>query len=124
MLLKLLVIRLIPIIMLIFLKERKQIKLATAVVCAIYGICFWVTVCNIFLQKQWFGIIIFLISVFPHYIFYIFSLWMILRCIWQVWSIRVWKRIRFLSILCVLFGILSEFYISTEILQKFFEIFK
>ena len=124
MLLKLMIIRLIPICVLGFLRERYQIKMITGGISVLYAICFLTTVWKIFTQEKWLGILILPISMFPHYICYIFSLWIMLRCIWHAWSERVWKRVYILSIFSVFLGVLSENYINTKILQLFFKIFK
>ncbi len=124
MLLKLMIFRLAPFGILGFLKERRQIKFVTGIIIALYAISFIVTVWKIFSQKKWLGVLVLPISMFPHYICYVFSIWIILRCIWQIWSERVWKRIYFLSILSVLLGVLAENYVNTKILQIFFKIFK
>ena len=124
MLLKLMIIRLIPICVLGLLRERYQIKMMTGGISALYVICFLTTVWKIVTQEKWLGILIVPVSLFPHYICYIFALWIILRCIWHAWSERVWKRVYIVSIFSVLLGVLSENYINTKILQIFFKIFK
>ena len=124
MLLKLMIIRMVPICVLGFLKERYQIKMITGGISVLYVICFLTTVWKIFTQEKWLGIFILPVAMFPHYICYIFALWIMLRCIWHAWSERVWKRVYILSIFSVLLGVLSENYINTKILQIFFKIFK
>ncbi len=124
MLLKLLIFRFGPFGILGFLKERRQIKLVTGIIVVLYTISFLITVWKIFSQERLLGVLVLPISMFPQYIFYVFSICIVLRCIWQIWSERVWKRIYFLSILSVLLGILAENYINTKILQIFFKIFK
>ena len=124
MLLKLVILRLVPICMLGLLKDRYQIKLMTGGVSVLYAVGFVMSAWKIVTQEKWLGILILLVSLFPHYICYIFALWIMLRCIWQAWSERVWKRVYILSIFSVLLGVLSENYINTKILQLFFKIFK
>ena len=124
MLLKLVILRLVPICMLGLLKDRYQIKLMTGGVSVLYAVGFVMSAWKIVTQEKWLGILILPVSLFPHYICYIFSLWIMLRCIWHAWSERVWKRVYILSIFSVLLGVLSENYINTKILQIFFKIFK
>lgn len=124
MLLKLMIIRMVPICALGLLKERYQIKVITGGISILYIICFLATVWKIFTQEKWLGLVMLPASLLPHYICYIFALWIMLRCIWHAWSERVWKRVYILSIFSVLLGVLSENYINTKILQIFFKIFK
>ena len=124
MLLKLVILRLVPICMLGLLKDRYQIKLMTGGLSVLYAVGFVMSAWKIVTQEKWLGILILLVSLFPHYICYIFALWIMLRCIWQAWSERVWKRVYILSIFSVLLGVLSENYMNTKILQIFFKIFK
>lgn len=124
MLLKLVIFRLVPICVLGLLKDRYQIKLMTGGVSVLYAVGLVMSAWKIVIQEKWLGILILPVSLFPHYICYIFSLWIMLRCIWHAWSERVWKRVYILSIFSVLLGVLSENYINTKILQIFFKIFK
>lgn len=124
MLLKLVILRLVPICMLGLLKDRYQIKLMTGGVSVLYAVGLVMSAWKIVIQEKWLGILILPVSLFPHYICYIFSLWIMLRCIWHAWSERVWKRVYILSIFSILLGVLSENYINTKILQIFFKIFK
>lgn len=123
MLLKSVILRLVPICVLGLLKDRYQIKLMTGGVSVLYAVGFVMSAWKIVTQEKWLGILILPVSLFPHYICYIFALWIMLRCIWQAWSERVWKRVYILSIFSVLLGVLSENYINTKILQLFFKIF-
>ena len=124
MLFRLLFIRLCPLAALRFCKDRKQIKLSVAMLLLCYGVCFLIAVGKIMVEKKWAAIVFIPLSMFPHYICYVFSIWILIRCIWCAWSERVWKRIHSLSVISVFAGILMESYWNPKILQIFFEIFK
>lgn len=124
MLLRLLLFRLGPLIALRFCKDRKQIKLAVAMLLISYSACFSIAAWKLFSQEHWKGILYLPISMFPHYICYAFAIWVLLRCIWSAWSERVWKRIYIISSISVILGILAENYWNPKVLQFFFEIFK
>lgn len=124
MLFRLLLFRLGPFIGLHFCKERKQMKLAVRLLLLCYGVCLIIAVWKIVSEKKWLGILYVPISMFPHYIFYGFAIWILVRCIWSAWSERVWRRIYQISLLCIILGILTENYWNPKILHFFFEIFK
>ncbi len=122
MLLRLILLRMSPLISLRFCKNREQIKRAVWFLLICYGLCLLLAVWKLFSQEKWMGIIYLPLALFPHYLCYGFAIWMILRCILGAWSERVWKRIFSLSILSIALGILSENYWNPKILQFFFEI--
>ena len=124
MLFRLMILRVVPVAMLKFWKKRNQLKKMLVMLCIGCVILFFAAVWELFVQKGWRGLIFLLMSLFPHFIFYGFGIWMMARCIYREWSERVWKRIYFLAILCVALGVLAENYINPKILQIVFEIFK
>ena len=124
MLLKIIFIRLVPILCLGYLKDQKHRKRAAGLLCLIYCEVFVLASTRILEQKGWNGIWYLLLSMFPQGIFYMGSVWLILQCLWNMWSQRVWKRIYYLSIFVVILGIFTENYINPQILQIFFKNFK
>ena len=124
MLLRLLSIRFLPLLLFMFLKERKKIQKAAIVILEIYLLGFCFAVWKLLTQYRWFGILTIVMALFPHYLCYGFAGWILARCLWFSWSKRVWKRIVFVSLFSVLAGIFMEKYWNLNILQIFFEIFK
>lgn len=124
MLLRLVLLRMAPLLSLRFCKNRKQIKLMVNSLLICYGLCFLIAVWKLFSQEKWMGIIYLPLALFPHYICYGFAVWMLLRCILGAWSERVWKRIYNLSLISTALGILAEYYWNPKILQFFFGILK
>ena len=124
MLLRLLLFRLGPLLGLQFCKEKKKIKLVFMMIAIVYSVCFFVAAWTIFNKEQWLGILYLPISMFPHYLCYGFAIWLLLRCLWNAWSERVWKRIYSIALLCVFLGILAENYWNPKILQFFCNFFK
>lgn len=124
MLLRLVLLRMAPLLSLRFCKNREQIKLMVNGLLICYGLCFLIAVWKLFSQEKWMGIIYLPLALFPHYICYGFAIWMLLRCILGAWSERVWKRIYHLSLISTALGILAENYWNPKILQFFFEILK
>ena len=124
MLLRLIIFRLFPLTSLRFCKEKKQMKLAVMIILVCYCVSFFAVAAKMISEKYWLGILYVPLSMFPHYLFYGFSLVILMRCIWHAWSERVWKRIYSLAQISVILGILTETYINPKILQFFFGIFK
>lgn len=117
MLVKLLLLRMVPILSLAFCKKRNQKKLVVCILLFFYLagllIVFWKL-----LDKEG-GTAVFLIiaALFPQYLCYGFIAWMLLRCLFQSWSERVWKRIYGLCVAGTGAGILAETYFNPMILQ-------
>lgn len=124
MLVRLLLLRLAPLAALHFCKERDDLKKAVIVIFSCYGISFLIAVWKLFEKEKWMGILYLQLAIFPHYICYGFAAWMIFHCIFGAWSLRVWKRIYGLSMVCTFLGIFAESYWNPGILQFFLEIFK
>ena len=124
MLLKIFCLRLLPLVCLGRLKEQRKMKWTVVYICIGYCTMFLVSAVKIFEKEKWGGILYLSLSVVPHGLFYLFSMWLIMQCLWKMWSKRVWKRIYFLSIICTILGIFAENYINPQILQIFFENFK
>jgi hypothetical protein len=124
MLLKLIILRLVPLLAIGFVKERRTMRGAARLL--IGGTLFLVltAVWEVFCLEGKRAFWCLPISLFPHYLFYLFAIWLIGKCIWKSWSERVWKRIYFLAVLSTIFGILTENYINPQILQFFFKNFK
>lgn len=117
MLVKLLLFRLGPILVLKFCKRRDQIKLAGLVEILGYAVCFLTAAWKVFCEEKWKGIFWVLGALFPHSLCYGFAGWLLLRCIWNVWSVRVWNRICLTAIGVTMFGILMEMYWNPVILS-------
>lgn len=124
MLLRLLILRIGPLIFLRFCKDRGQMKLAVVSLLICYGLCFLIAIRSLFVQVKWMAVIYLPLALFPHYICYGFAVWMLLRCILGAWSERVWKRIYHLSLISTALGIMAETYWNPRILQFFFNIFQ
>ena len=124
MLLKIIFIRLVPVLCLGYLKDQKYRKRTVILLCLIYCMVFVLASARILEQKGWNGIWYLLLSMFPQGIFYVGSIWLILQCLWKMWSERVWKRIYYLAIIGEILGIFTENYINPQILQIFFKNFK
>ena len=124
MLLRLMIVRLCPFAALCFCRERKQMKRAVMMLMILYAIGFLIATGKIVTEEKWLSLLYVPLSMFPHYICYGIAAWMLARCIWYAWSMRVWKRIRSLAVISVLAGIFAENYWNPKILQFFFEIFK
>ena len=124
MLFRLVLVRMLPMIMLKLGRDRNYLKKMVILIGIIYMIFFVAAVWEILAQKGWLGIFLVPVSLFPHFVLYGFGMWMILRCVYREWSDRVWKRIYFLTILCIGLGILAENYINPHLLQIVFKIFK
>ncbi len=124
MLFRLMLVRFVPLLSLGFLKERAHIKRAVIILLIFYIAGFLTAAGKVIAQKQWLSLLYVPLSMFPQYICYGFAAWMLVRCIWQAWSERVWKRIYLFALLNVLSGIFMERYWNSKILQIFFENFK
>ena len=124
MLIRLILIRFLPFVFLKVGKNRKQLKIAVSGIVAMYVLCLLIAVWGIIREEGWRVFLYLPVSMLPHYLCYVFGFWMLVRCIWSVWSERVWKRIYVLVLLCIVLGILLENYINPYILQFFFKIFK
>lgn len=124
MLLKMFCLRLLPVLCLVCLKDRRKMKRNAALLCFCYCMVFFLASIRIFHQERWKGILYLSLSLFPHGVFYLFSIWLIIQCLWKMWSKRVWKRICYLSIFSTVLGIFAEKYINPQILQFFFGNFK
>lgn len=122
MMFRLILFRLGPLVSLHFCKDRRRVKLVSNLLLLCYGVCLLIAGWKIFTQESWRGMLYLPVSMFPHYIFYGFALWMLLRCVWSAWSERVWKRIYGLSFLCVILGILMENYWNPKVLQFFSQV--
>lgn len=124
MLLKLILLRLGPLVAIGFSKKQKKIKRVLIIFAIWYLLLLIISIWRILEQEQLKGLLYLPVAVFPHYLFYGIATWMLVRCILQMWSERVWKRIYYLSFFSTIFGIISENYINPQILRFFFEIFK
>jgi len=124
MLFQLFVFRFLPVTCLAFLKDRRQIQKISFVVMIIYIVCFCLAGWSLIAKYRWLGLLCIPLSMFPHYLFYGFAGWIVVRCLWFSWSKRVWKRILFVSMLSVFVGMLLENYWSPNILEIFFKFLK
>ena len=124
MLMKLLIIRLAPLGLLSFAKDKNQMKLG--IYLYLLGFLLMFAAASIILIERLQGkaLLYLPILVMPQYVFYIFSIWILFRCVRQSWSARVWKRIYILSIFCTMIGVLAEKYCNPIILRFFFNFFK
>lgn len=124
MLLKLLIFRMGPLAVPGFLNERGKIKLAVGAAGILELFCFCGAVWQILVRERMMGVWMILLSCFPQHLCYAFSFWILFRCLWQMWSVRVWKRIYRLSLAIVFLGVLAEKYVNGFLLHLFFEFFK
>lgn len=124
MLFRLILFRLGPIALLQFSNDKSKLKIAVGMLALCYALCMMIAGLKLFREKSWLILLYMPLAMFPHYICYIFAFWILTRCIWSVWSKRVWNRIYFLSVVCVLAGVLMEAYLNPMILQFFYKIFK
>ena len=124
MLFSLMILRMFPLIMLWIVKDRKKIKAIFVLSGGVILIGFFMSAVKIFQQEGWRSLVFILLGMFPHYLCYGFSFWILLRCIWYAWSDRVWKRIRLVSGITIFAGVFIEFYWNAKILQNFFGFFK
>ena len=118
MLLKILLLRMTPMIVIGRVKERKKIKLIITAMIMIVLMLSLFSAAEIFKQKHWSGLVYLILSMLPHGIFYLLSFGFMSRCIWKMWSKRVWKRVYIVSIILVIVGILLEMYVNPRILEK------
>ncbi len=117
MLLRLLLLRFCPVVLLRFCKKRRQVKKGMILLLLCYGALFLLAVWKIIVEKKLWSLLFIPLSMFPHYFLYIFSVWILLRCIWCAWSERVWNRIHTLSLIGLFTGILLETYWNPKILN-------
>ena len=117
-LLKLFLVRLGPLLCLNLCKKRSRLKMAVFVFLSCYGGVFFSAVWKVFEYEKWKGILYLPLSMFPHYLFYGFVIWILLRCILCSWSERVWKRIYKVSFVVMVLGVLTENYWNPMILEK------
>lgn len=120
MLLRLFVCRLLPFLLLSFYRNKKKLRSALTGICVLYLVCFLTGAWKVFYEEQWWGLLYLPLSMFPHYVCYLFAVWLQVRCIWSAWSERVWKRIYVISMLCIAAGIFLEACVNPWILQIVF----
>ena len=117
MLLKILLLRLIPIIFVGRIKERKRMKWTITAMFMMFLILGVFSFLEIIKQKYWSGVLYFILSMFPHSFLYLMAYGLMSRCAWKMWSKRVWKRVYFVAIILIIVGILSEMYVNPQILR-------
>ena len=117
MLLKILLLRMTPMMFIGRVKERKKKKLTIAVLVMMFLILGVLSTVEILKQKHWSGVLYLVLSMFPHSFLYLLAYGLVSRCVWKMWSERVCKRVYFVSIILVIVGILSEMYVNPQILQ-------
>ena len=124
MLFHLMITRVCPVVVLYFMKNRKQIKRAIIILSLFYVFMMLLAIGKIVIEEKWLGIICVPLSLFPQYLFYGFAIWSLIRCIWYSWSERVWRRVYLFSLIMIFLGIFSEIYVNSKILRIFFKLFK
>ena len=117
MLLKIMLLRMTPMIFIGRAKKRKKMKLTLAVSVMMFLILGVFSATEVFKQKHWRGIVYLILSMFPHSFLYLLAFGLMSRCVWKMWSKRVWKRVYIVSIIVVIVGVLSEIYVNPRILQ-------
>ena len=117
MLLKLLIIRFGPLAVLGMEKDKKRIKYAVWLMALVSAGLFAMALFALFKEKKGTAILYLPFLMFPQDVFYLFSLWILLRAVRQSWSNRVWKRIYILSSLSTMIGILTEKYCNPAVLD-------
>ena len=124
MLLKLLLIRIVPFAALGLCKEREQVR-RTLYALLVGNLTLFCVASWVVLQKQsGIGLILIFLGWVPQAVFYLFGAWMMVRCVREAWSKRVWNRIYWLTMFVFFLGALLENYVNPYILQIFFKIFK
>ena len=124
MLFRLIITRACPVAALYFVKNRKQIKRAIVILMLLYVLMIMIAIGKIVIEEKWIGVICIPLLLFPQYLFYGFAIGSLIRCIWHSWSERVWRRVHCFSLIIIFFGVFTEIFINTKILQIFFKIFK
>lgn len=120
MLIKLYFIRLFPMILLWKCKDIKKLRALLLVLLVGYGCCFATVGWELFCREHWMFLGYLIIAMFPQYLCYGFSMWLLMRCVWNPWSWRVWRRIFRISLIITVIGIYAEYYVNTWVLELFF----
>ena len=117
MLFKIFLLRMTPMIFIGRVKERKKIQLTITAMLMMFLMLSVFSAAEILKQKHWSGLVYLTLSMLPHSFLYLLALGLMSRCIWKMWSKRVWKRVYIVSIIVVIVGVLSEIYVNPRILQ-------
>lgn len=123
MLLKLFLFRLGPLLCLKLCKKRSRLKTSMIIFLFCYGGILLSAIWKLFEEEKWRGILYLPLSMFPHYLFYGFVMWILMRCILYSWSERVWQRIYKVSFVITVLGILTENYWNPTVLEYVLKIF-
>lgn len=124
MLLKLLFFRLAPMFALRFCKTGNQMKLAVCVTIGLYLSGLILLLRKLIFDGSWDVLLWIPAALFPHYLFYGFAVWMLLRCLFYAWSERVFKRIYRVAFVVILLGVMAETFLNPHILRFFCKNFK
>lgn len=117
MLFRILLLRMCPIILLKFCKNRRSLKIGVAAILIVYIIAGVVTLFYLWKIERWKILWLVPAAMFPQYVCYLFVIWCLLRCAWSPWSSRVWNRIFCLSVVIVSIGVYLEYTINPMILS-------
>lgn len=119
MLLQIMLIRLLPFVLLRSTKERKKLKILCVLFTVFCSVLFLTAVWGLVKRDGIIGFYYAFMALVPHAFFYVFACWLLFRCLWKEWSLRVWKRIYMISFACVFLGCLMENYCGKWILKIF-----
>ena len=120
----LLLVRLLPLSLLGMWKDQKRIKRMFVLLMFLNMSGILIASASVVIQEDLKSLLYIPCAMFPHYICYIFSFYILARCIWHAWSKRVWKRIHLLSQLAILGGIFLESCCNPKILQNLLKFLK
>lgn len=124
MLIKLIITRIGPFLMLAFTKGKRKIAIILCFFCLAWLTALFLSVRGIYEIAGWRTVFLILLAMLPQYLFYGFAGGLLLKGLLKEWSVRVWKRIVRVAFFVVFLGVLTEKYINFKILRFFFENFK
>lgn len=119
MLFRLMLLRVFPVLLLWFCKNKRSLKISVVMLVLSYLIAGIFSVIYLWGKEQWKVLIIVPMAMFPQGICYVFVAWILLRCALSPWSHRVWNRIYGLSVLITLLGVYLEYVVNPLILNLF-----
>lgn len=119
MLFRLMLLRVCPVLLLWFCKNKRSLKISVVMLVLSYLIAGIFSVIYLWGKEQWKVLIIVPMAMFPQGICYVFVAWILLRCALSPWSHRVWNRIYGLSVLITLLGVYLEYVVNPLILNLF-----
>lgn len=114
---KLIIFRMIPVAGFIFCRNYQKKKRYSLWLGAVIFTSFTLSLLYFYEKKQLLGMGIFLLALLPQWLAYGFALFLIYRCIWQCWSVRVWDRIYKIALIFLIFGMILEKYCNPWVIS-------